>query len=379
MDNPVPSLPPQIPTTPQPGPFASPRHAAAPAPQRKGGRGWMILSFLLAFVLLITWMSGLGRLFKGMGSGGGMAHLDGKMYEVHVVKPSKNGGDEKVALIEINGIIMSLGGGTHDPVTLINDQLELASKDEDVKAVILRVDSPGGEVLASDDIYRAIREFQKEHKKPVIGCMGSLAASGGYYVSAPCRWIVANELTLTGSIGVIMQSINFRGLMDKVGVEPMTFKSGKFKDMLSSTKKPEEILPEERRMLQDLIDEVYGKFQSIVEQGRSEAKSANGSDGRALVSNWKDYADGRIFSGKQALELGYVDELGTQDTALDRAKKIAGISDATLIKYQPPFDFGNLFKLFGHSEAKSVKIDIGLDVPRLQLGRLYFISTSVIP
>ncbi|MBM3876126.1 MAG: signal peptide peptidase SppA [Verrucomicrobia bacterium] len=377
MDNPLPQLPPQIPTPPPSAPAAPPRATTPAPPPRKGGRGWMILSLFLGAILLLTWIASLLSMFTGMG--GGIAQVENKIYEVHVVKPSKDRTDDKIALIEINGVIMSLGGGAHDPVTLIKDQLRLASKDDDVKAVILKVDSPGGEVLASDDIYRAIREFQKEHKKPVIACMGSLAASGGYYVSAPCRWIVANELTLTGSIGVIMQSINFRGLMDKVGVEPMTFKSGKFKDMLSSTKKPEEILPEEKRMLQTLIDEVYGKFQSIVEQGRGEAKTANGSDGRALVANWKDFADGRIFSGKQALELGYVDELGTLDTALARARKIAGISDATLIKYQPPFDFGSLFRLLGQSEAKSVKIDIGMDVPRLQLGRLYFISTSVIP
>src|SRR4029079_10112350 len=101
-----------------------------------------------------------------------------------------------------------------------------------VKAVILKIDSPGGEVMASDDISRALVQFQEKHKKPVIASSRVLAASGGYYVAAPCRWIVANELTITGSIGVILSSLNYRGLMDKVGIEPVVFKSGKFKDML---------------------------------------------------------------------------------------------------------------------------------------------------
>jgi protease-4 len=335
----------------------------------------MIVAVLLAGLLAITWLSNLGALFKGFGPS---AQLDGKLYEVQVVKPSKDGASERIVLVEIEGIITSLGSAPGDLVTRVKDQLALAAKDDDVKAVILKVDSPGGEVLASDDIYRAIREFQKEHNKPVVASMGSLAASGGYYVSAPCRWIVANELTLTGSIGVIMQSLNVRGLMDKVGVVPVTLKSGKFKDMLSSTKKPEDIPPEERQMLQKLIDEVYGRFQAVVEEGRGESKKSNGADGRALVRDWKDYADGRIFSGKQALELGFVDELGTLDTAIERARKLAGITDSALIRYQPPFDFGNLFKLLGQSDAKGVKVDLGLDVPRLQPGRPYFLSPSVL-
>src|SRR2546428_583630 len=133
-----------------------------------------------------------------------------------------------------------------NPPPLISDQLRLAGEDDSAKAVVLRVDSPGGEVLASDEIYRAIADFEKDYKKPVVASMGGLAASGGYYVSAPCRWIVANELTITGSIGVIMHSYNYRGLLNKVGVRPEVFKSGKFKDMLSGEKDEEDIPAEER-------------------------------------------------------------------------------------------------------------------------------------
>src|SRR6185369_10962649 len=160
-------------------------------------------------------------------------------------------------------------------------------------------------------------------RKPVIAAMGSLAASGGYYVSAPCQWIVANEMTITGSIGVIMHGYNFRGLMDKVGVRPETFKSGKFKDMLSPDKREEDITQEERDMIQAMVNETFGKFKSIVAEGRGKAAKRNtglAETGRALDDNWQRFADGRILSGKEALQYGFVDELGNFDVAVARAR-----------------------------------------------------------
>src|SRR4029078_5016652 len=148
-------------------------------------------------------------------------------------------------------------------VDVVEEKLKRATQDKSVKAGILKVNSPGGEVLAADDIYNSVEQFQKTSHKPVIAAMGSLAASGGYYVSAPCQWIVANELTITGSIGVIMNSFNYRGLMDKVGLRPEVFKSGKFKDMLSGSKKESEITDEERQMIQRLVNETFEKFKSV--------------------------------------------------------------------------------------------------------------------
>jgi protease-4 len=206
--------------------------------------------------------------------------------------------------------------------------------------------------------------------------MGNLAASGGYYVSAPCRWIVANDLTITGSIGVIMSTWNYRGLMDKVGVSPVTFKSGKYKDMLSGSRPPDSITEEERAMVQSLINETYGKFTNVVAAGRESARERNKSKGRALSESWPDYADGRILSGTEAYKLGFVDELGTFEDAVKRAKNIAGISKANLIEYQQRFDISDLFRLFGKSESKVVKVDLGMDMPRLQAGQLYFLSPT---
>jgi protease-4 len=246
------------------------------------------------------------------------------------------------------------------------------------------VDSPGGEVMASDQINKAIAAFesggsddygrQNHTGKPVICSMGSLAASGGFYISVPCRWIVANDLTLTGSIGVIMEGFNYRGLMDKVGVSPVVYKSGKFKDMLSPFRETNEIPAEEHVMVQSLINETYEKFKGVVADGRNNAHDLNKKEGRPLAPNWADFADGRVLSGKQALDLGLVDELGDFDDAVDRAEKITGIENANLVEYQERYDISNFLSMFGQSsQAHDIKLDMGVDLPKLQAGCMYFL------
>ncbi len=267
-------------------------------------------------------------------------------------------------------------------VDLVKAQLKRVEEDEKIKAVILKVDSPGGEVLASDEIYRAINDFQTHCTKPVVASMGNLAASGGYYISAPCRWSVANELTITGSIGVILHSWNYRGLMNKVGVRPQTYKSGKFKDMLSGERDPEEVPPEEREMVQNLIDDTYGKFKTVVADGRKAANDKNKGNkdpedqGRALGTDWTDYADGRVLSGKDAVELGFVDQIGNFQDAVKRAEKMAGISKANLIEFQQRFDLSDFFKMFSKSQTPAIKVDLGVEAPKLEAGQLYFLSPT---
>ena len=290
-----------------------------------------------------------------------------------------NSAFHKIAVVDIDGIITSrpVDQSGYSMVDVIKAQLKRAEDDERVKAVILKVDSPGGEVLASDEISRAISDFQtKAHGKPVVCSMGNLAASGGYYISAPCRWIVANDLTITGSIGVILSTWNYRGLMDKVGVLPETFKSGKYKDMLSGSREPGAMTQEERDMVQGLINETYDKFKGVVEAGRKWSRSKNSDKGRALADDWKDYADGRILSGTDAFKLGFVDELGTFEDAVKRARNIADIRHANLIEYQQRYDISDLFRLFGKTDSKALKVDLGLDVPKLRAGQLYFLSPT---
>ncbi len=372
-------LPPLItPSSPPPSP---PVIAASAEP--RSGRPWI---WVLGIVLVLG-LAALGILMKGasfvmnLAEPAEFAHLGGsRLFEVSVDNESAS---DKIAIIKVDGIITGSALEMYglDMVESIKDQFELAAKDSDVKAVILKVNSPGGEVMASDDIAQIIRNFQKKTKKPVIASMGSLAASGGYYVSAPCRWIVANDLTITGSIGVIMQTVNYRGLMDKVGIQPMVFKSGRHKDMLSWTKDPEDIDPAERQMVMDMIMETYGRFTQVVSEGRGAAAAINQTEGRPLADNWKDFADGRILTGSKAFDLGFVDELGNFETAVKTAEKLAKIAGkAHLIRYQEAFGFGNFLDLLGsvRSSSAAVKVDLGFDLPQLRTGMPYFMLSTAI-
>jgi protease IV len=262
----------------------------------------MVFAIILLLMLGISILVNISHFLGGVSTMSGTRPTGPRLEEV--VTENNETPSSKIVVVDIDGIITSraIDQSGYTMVDVIKAQLKRAEEDDKVKAVILQVDSPGGEVLASDAIARAVAEFQKKRRgKPVVCSMGSLAASGGYYVSAPCRWIVAHDLTITGSIGVIMSTYNYRGLMDKVGLRPETFKSGKHKDMLSGSREPDSITPEEREMVQALIDETYGKFKSVVAEGRKLAHGLNKDRGRALSDDWADYADGRILSGTEAL------------------------------------------------------------------------------
>ncbi len=353
----------------------------SPRPAKKG-RGWKVFAIVL---IVLLGLSLLGNLRHAVLSVAGVKMKTNHGYGPRLEEVTVRDEDSsyKIAVVPVEGIITSesTDGSGFSMVSVIKEQLKLAEADSDVRAVILKVDSPGGEVLASDEIANAVRKFETgPFGKPVIVSMGSLAASGGYYVSVPSRWIVANELTITGSIGVIMDGFNYRGLLDKIGVRPEVFKSGKYKDMMSGTKSEDEITPEERQMIQDLIDETFAKFKRVVQDGREAAfkntPHTESGVSRAFSDNWADYADGRILSGTQALQLGFVDELGDFDVAVKRARTLAGIRDAKLIEYQPVFDISNLFRLLGKTDTKAVKVDLGVDVPKLRAGCEYFLSSS---
>ena len=372
--------PPPITTPPPPPPLIAPPAPGQRPPRR--GRGWMVLAIVLFVMLAISVLYNIGNFAGNLlhGRGVNYARTVGPRLEEAVYEDNDSG--NKIAIIEVDGIITGrvIDQGGYSLVDLIKAQLRRAEDDDRVKAVLLKVDSPGGEVMASDDIYRALKDFQARSHKPVVASMGSLAASGGYYISSPCRWIVANEMTITGSIGVIMSSWNYRGLMDKVGVLPETFKSGKFKDMLSGSREPDTITPEEKAMVQALVDETFARFKTVVQEGRTQAYDLNKGrqdKGRPLSDDWQQYADGRVLSGTEALRLGFVDQLGDFDAAVERTKRMVGISQANLIQYQQRFDLSDVFRMFGKSDAAgSIKVDLGMDVPKLQAGKLYFLSPT---
>jgi protease-4 len=208
---------------------------------------------------------------------------------------------EKVALVYIRGAIID----PEDPV----EEIKEYSEDPSVKAIVLRVDSPGGGVAASQEIYEEVKRAATVKK--IVVSMGSVAASGGYYVSAPATMIMANPGTITGSIGVIMEIPNVEGLMDKVGIRTEVIKSGMHKDTGSAFRK---MTVEERLLMQSLIDDVYEQF--IVDVAESRDIS---------IDEVREMADGRIYTGRQALELGLVDELGGLEEAIRLSASLAGI------------------------------------------------------
>jgi protease-4 len=375
MENPPfdsPGVPPLA--SPPPPPVITP-----PPPKPRKRRGWMIFAIILLVVLMFSLLINFTQFVSHTLSFDrsfttGITRDAGPRLEECLLKD--NDARTKIAVVTVDGIITdsALDQAGNSMVDVIKAQLNRAKEDERVRAVILKVDSPGGEVLASDEINKAIAQFQSKSGKPVVCSMGSLAASGGYYISAACRWIVANDLTITGSIGVILESVNYRGLMNKVGVEPVVYKSGKFKDMLSGMRSTNEIPPEEHAMVQALIDDTYQKFKNVVLDGRNAAHEKNKSEGRVLANNWTNYADGRVLSGEQALQLGFVDELGDFDKAVERAKSIANIRRANLIEYRERYDISEFLRMFGQSEsARDIKLDLGVQMPKLEAGQLYFL------
>jgi protease-4 len=276
------------------------------------------------------------------------------------------GSMDKIAVITMRGLISSSipGSVTDSMVDDLRAALQQAREDSRVKAIVLEIDSPGGEVTASDEIYSAV--VKTRAKKPVVIYMDSLAASGGYYVSCGGRFLMANETTITGSIGVIIQTLNYEQLFNKIGLASVVFKSGKFKDMLNGARP---ITPEERELVQSFIMSTYDKFLGIVAKERNLPAD--------LLRN--TIADGRILSGKEALQNKLIDGLGELDDAFTKAKQLGNAPDAKVVKYGPPFTLSRLFRIFGQSESK---IELQLPkqlVPQLESGRAYFLPSYYAP
>lgn len=210
---------------------------------------------------------------------------------------------EKIAVVRIEGVIL-------DSNEIIEELKEYRSSDS-VKAILLRIDSPGGAVAPSQEIYQEVKKIRDEGKKKIVTSMGSVAASGGYYIASASDKIVANPGSITGSIGVILELANISGLMKKVGVESVIVKSGKYKDIGSMFRA---MTPEERELIQGVIDDTHDQFIEAVAEGR-------GMEKEKVIP----IADGRVFTGRQAQKLGLVDEIGNMQDAIKITAKLAGI------------------------------------------------------
>jgi protease-4 len=279
----------------------------------------------------------------------------------------QRGDSYKVVLITLRGLISSsIPGNVSD--SMVEDMraaLQQARDDDRVKAVVLEVDSPGGEVTAADTIYNAV--VKTRAKKPVVVYMETLAASGGYYISCGGKYLMANETTITGSIGVIIQTLNYEQLFNKIGLASVVFKSGKFKDMLNGARP---ITPEERELVQSFVMKTYDKFLGIVAKERNIPADSlrNG------------LADGRILSGKDAFDNKLIDGLGQLEDAFAKAKQLGGAPQATVVKYGPPFSLSHFFRAFGETGKGKLSLELPRQLlPQLESGRAYFLPSYYAP
>lgn len=249
-------------------------------------------------------------------------------------------GDSKVLLLDLSGVISAQDKEGFFPqpnlLATFKEELTKASKDEKIKAVVLRINSPGGTVNASDILYHELKTFKGSKKIPVIASMMDVAASGGYYLAMATDAILVHPSTVTGSIGVIMLTVNAKGLLEKVGVEASAITSGPRKDMGSPFRT---MTAEEKVIFQSVIDSFYDRFLAVVQEGRPNLSA----------DQIKKLADGRIYSGEQAKAAGLVDDIGYLDEAIELAKKQAGLTDARIVTYRRHGEYQNNIysRLFG--------------------------------
>jgi len=233
-------------------------------------------------------------------------------------------GASRIAVVPVEGTIAPADNtvGGIQPTTTpegLADALRQAAQDTSVVAVVIEVNSPGGGVTASDEMHQSILDFRENTGKPVVVSMGDTAASGGYYIATAADRIVANETTLTGSLGVIIPLNNYAEAADKYGIKQVVIKSGKYKDMGSAFR---EMTPDEREIFQSIVDQDYSEFVDVISEGREIPED-----------RVREIADGRIYSGIQARDLGLVDSFGNLDEASATAGRLAGTKDTTVIRY----------------------------------------------
>ena len=305
------------------------------------------LTLAILFFIGLTFIAGIGV--------GSLATSVGETAEPKLHKTILAGqGDDEIALMNLQGIILT--NPAEEPFAFaqgiitpdaVGETLELALRDDAVKAVIIRIDSPGGSAVASDEIYQHIRNTAA--KKPVVILVGDTAASGGYYIAAAGNFIIATPASMIGSIGVIAEITDIQELFKKIGLRQETYKSGEFKDLFSSTR---DRTPQEQQMIQELLDTTYGIFVRRVAAARN-----------MEIEKVFDLAEGKIYSGVKAKELGLIDDFGYRWEAFDKAKQLAGVTEAKLVAVSSKSLFESLF-----SEIKSSN-PLTLLIPYLRLQR----------
>lgn len=255
-------------------------------------------------------------------------------------------GNAKIIQLFVNGVISGERNAAGIPTNteILREQLRYAEEDENVKALVLRIDSPGGEVVATDEIYNRLLRFKQVRNIPIVVSMGSTAASGGYYLATAADTIFANPNTLTGSLGVIFNLINYSEAANKLGIHQYAIKSGRFKDIGSPTRP---VTAQEQQIFQTLVNESYHKFVDVIVKGRNLSRE------RVL-----EIADGRVYSGEQAKQLGLIDKFGDLEEATQHALSLSGEQTATVVRYSDQISFSKL--LFSMKQHWSNPDPLGL-------------------
>jgi len=239
----------------------------------------------------------------------------------------------KILLLDLSGLLQedtpSLSLTTPPPhvplLARVREELRRASDDDKVRALVVRINSPGGTITASDVLYKEIRDFKLKRKVPVVAAIMDVGASGGYYAALAADQILVHPTTITGSIGVIMVTLNAQGLLEKIGVAPLAIKSGPLKDAGSPFRG---LTDEERAVFQAVIDDMYGRFVRLVAESR-----------KIPEARVRAFADGRIYTAEQARGLGLVDRVGYLDEAFEMAKQAAGLTEARVVMYHRPREY----------------------------------------
>jgi protease-4 len=287
---------------------------------------------------------------------------ESRLQEVVLLKSRAK---EKVLVIDVEGMLTALEPGglfnrEGDVLSRVYSRLQAAGEDELVRGVILRLDTPGGDVTSSDILYREILKFKKKTGLPVVALMMSVAASGGYYVASACEAIVAHPSTITGSIGVISLFPDVEGLLSKLGVKVQVVKSGELKDAGSPFR---DLSEEEQRLFQGIVDELYERFLGVIHDKRKDALS---------LEEIRDLADGRVYTAQQALKLKLIDEVGYFDEALNRVLQLARIPAARVIAYSYyPKRESNLYAARLGSTSLIDTKSVADALPKLQSGFYY--------
>ncbi|MGG3572734.1 signal peptide peptidase SppA [Bacillus gobiensis] len=296
---------------------------------------WIALAIALGVFLISAMMSLFMAIFEFSSSD--LAADLGNEYTENVIE--EGAVDSKIAVLEVNGTIQdtgSDGGGLLDSSGYNHrgflKKLDQAKEDSSIKGILLRVNSPGGGVVESAELHKKLEEIKAETKKPIYVSMGTMAASGGYYISTSADKIFAAPDTMTGSLGVIMQGTNYAELADRFGIKFDTVKSGEYKDIMSPSK---EMTKGDREILQKIVNNAYEGFVDVIENGRNLPED-----------QVKKIADGRIYDGRQAKDLNLVDELGYYEDAIAAMKKDnKNLKGASIVGYEENASWQSLLSM----------------------------------